>query len=1068
MKRLLLFAIVAALGLHVFAQQRKVTGRVTADEDGSPVPGVTVLVKGTTNIGTITDTNGDFSLSVPQTGATLRFSFLGKIPREIPVGSGNVINVVMKSSTVGLDEVVVVGYGTQKKSDLTGAVSTVTGEKLRNTVTTNIDQALQGRVAGVQVTQNSGQPGGAASLRIRGSSSITGSSEPLYVIDAVPFQGDGQVVAGFDWAGGANGQNRVNPLSTINPADIVNIEILKDASATAIYGSRAANGVILITTRHGRTGEAKVSYNTYYAIQSLQKKLNMMDLPQFADYQLQISKDLNMTPNEHYLDPSLLGPGTDWQNEVFRKAGIQSHQLSVSGGTEKTTYAISGGWFQQDGIIIGSSFDRLTTRMNLDSQLKKWLKVGGNIAYAKTNEKITLNDGGDGVIMQALSMQPDVAVKDMYGNYAGPDVALGGVSYNPVAAALQRNNTLARERVMVNVYGNATLMKGLDLRSEFGIDNNNALNKAFQPTYKWGALENTENQMRQRVEKNFFWIWKSYLTYNLHFGELHNLTAMVGTEAQRSDWEGIQITKKNFTSNDIQNLSQGDDKTSSTTGWKDASSLLSYFGRFNYNYADRYLATFTLRADGSSKFGPQNKWGYFPSGSLAWRISNEKFMKNVDAISNLKLRLGYGLVGNQAIGTYLYGSSLITVLTPFGTAYRMEKISNPNLKWEATAQYNLGVDLSLFYGRVDLSIDLYSKQTKDMLLQLSIPSYLGGTGWDDISAPYANVGKMENKGFEITLLTRNIMREKFSWSTDFTFTLNRNMVKELDAPNRVYWGGLYWYSEFQTVTMTAAGHPLGVFYGYQTEGFFTDQEDILNHAVQIVDPTSITAEAPKGKNLVNKTTGVWVGDIKFKDLNGDGVINTDDQTVIGDPNPDFSFGFNNTFSYGPFDLSIFLSGAYGYDILNYSRVVIEGMTSIYNNQSASVDNRARVALKDPNGSDLDPANVYLANPDAALPRPTTTDNNRNNRMSDRFIEDGSYLRIQNISLSYTLPKHWSQAVKVDKLRVYVNGQNLFVLSNYSGYDPEIGAFNQNSRMQNIDMGRYPSPKMISFGLDIEF
>lgn len=1068
MKRLLLFAIVAALGLHVFAQQRKVTGRVTADEDGSPVPGVTVLVKGTTNMGTITDTNGDFSLSVPQTGATLRFSFLGKIPREIPVGSGNVINVVMKSSTVGLDEVVVVGYGTQKKSDLTGAVSTVTGEKLRNTVTTNIDQALQGRVAGVQVTQNSGQPGGAASLRIRGSSSITGSSEPLYVIDAVPFQGDGQVVAGFDWAGGANGQNRVNPLSTINPADIVNIEILKDASATAIYGSRAANGVILITTRHGRTGEAKVSYNTYYAIQSLQKKLNMMDLPQFADYQLQISKDLNMTPNEHYLDPSLLGPGTDWQNEVFRKAGIQSHQLSVSGGTEKTTYAISGGWFQQDGIIIGSSFDRLTTRMNLDSQLKKWLKVGGNIAYAKTNEKITLNDGGDGVIMQALSMQPDVAVKDMYGNYAGPDVALGGVSYNPVAAALQRNNTLARERVMVNVYGNATLMKGLDLRSEFGIDNNNALNKAFQPTYKWGALENTENQMRQRVEKNFFWIWKSYLTYNLHFGELHNLTAMVGTEAQRSDWEGIQITKKNFTSNDIQNLSQGDDKTSSTTGWKDASSLLSYFGRFNYNYADRYLATFTLRADGSSKFGPQNKWGYFPSGSLAWRISNEKFMKNVDAISNLKLRLGYGLVGNQAIGTYLYGSSLITVLTPFGTAYRMEKISNPNLKWEATAQYNLGVDLSLFYGRVDLSIDLYNKQTKDMLLQLSIPSYLGGTGWDDISAPYANVGKMENKGFEITLLTRNIMREKFSWSTDFTFTLNRNMVKELDAPNRVYWGSLYWYSEFQTATMTAAGHPLGVFYGYQTEGFFTDQEDILNHAIQIVDPTSITAEAPKGKNLVNKTTGVWVGDIKFKDLNGDGVINTDDQTVIGDPNPDFSFGFNNTFSYGPFDLSIFLSGAYGYDILNYSRVVIEGMTSIYNNQSASVDNRAHVALKDPNGSDLDPANVYLANPDAALPRPTTTDNNRNNRMSDRFIEDGSYLRIQNISLSYTLPKHWSQAVKVDKLRVYVNGQNLFVLSNYSGYDPEIGAFNQNSRMQNIDMGRYPSPKMISFGLDIEF
>jgi TonB-dependent starch-binding outer membrane protein SusC len=1068
MKRLLLFAIVAAFGLSLFAQGRTVTGRVTAAEDGSPIPGVTVIVKETTSSGTTTGANGDYSITVPPSGATLRFSFVGKIPQEVTVGSLNVINVVLKSSTVGLDEVVVVGYGTQKKSDLTGALSTVSGDKLRATVTTNIDQALQGRVAGVQVTQNSGQPGGAASLRIRGSSSITGSSEPLYVIDAVPFQGDGQVVAGFDWAGGANGQNRVNPLSTINPADIVNIEILKDASATAIYGSRAANGVVLITTKHGHAGETKVTYNGYYAVQSLQKKMNMMDLPQFADYQLQISKDLNMTPNERYLDPSLLGPGTDWQNEIFRNAGIQSHQLSVTGGTEKTTYAVSGGWFKQDGIIIGSGFDRFTTRMNLDSQLKKWLKVGANVAYAKTNETITLNDGGDGVIMQALNMQPDVAVKDMYGNYAGPDVSLGGVSYNPVAEALQRNNTLARERVMANVYANANLMKGLDLRSEFGIDNNNSLNQAFQPTFKWGALVNTENQMRSRVEKNFFWIWKNYLTYNVKLGEAHNITAMVGTEAQRSDWEGIQITKKNFTSNDIQNLSQGDDKTSSTTGWKDASSLMSYFGRFNYNYSDRYLATFTLRADGSSKFGPNNKWGYFPSGSLAWRISNEKFMKNVTAINNLKLRAGYGLVGNQAIGTYLYGSSLITVKTPFGTAYRMEKISNPNLKWEATAQYNLGLDMSMFYGRVDLSIDVYNKQTRDMLLQLSIPSYLGGTGWDDISAPYANIGKMENKGLEITLLTRNIMREKFSWSTDFTFTLNRNMVKELDTENRVYFGSLNWYSEFQTATKTAAGLPLGVFYGYETEGLFANQEDILNHAVQIVDPTSITAETPKGKNLVNKTTGVWIGDIKFKDQNGDGVINTDDQTVIGDPNPKFSFGFNNSFSYGPFDLSIYLAGAYGYDILNYSRVITEGMTSIYNNQSASVADRARFALIDPNGSDTDPANVYLANPDATLPRPTTTDNNRNTRMSDRFIEDGSYLRIQNISLSYTLPKAWAQKFNMEKLRVYVNGQNLFVLSKYSGYDPEIGAFNQNSRMQNIDMGRYPTPRMISFGLDIEF
>jgi len=1066
MRKLLLFVIALIFGVSTWAQERAITGKVTSSEDGNPIPGVTVLLKGTGR-GTTTNANGAYSIAVPQSGAILQFRFIGKISQEIPVGSSNVINVILKPDLVGLDEVVVVGYGTARRSDLTGAVSNVSAEKLRSTITTNIDQALQGRVAGVQVTQNSGQPGGAASMRIRGSSSITGSSEPLYVIDAIPFQGDGQTIAGFDWMGGANGQNRVNPLSTINPADIVSIEVLKDASATAIYGSRAANGVVLITTKHGTAGETKVTYNTYYALQMLPKKLEMMSLPEYADYQLTLAEDLDMTPNERYLDPTLLGPGTDWQDEVFRTAGMQSHQLSVTGGTDKTSYAISGGWFDQNGIVIGSSFNRFTTRMNLDSRLSDWLKVGGNLSYAKTHEDITLNDGGDGVIMQALMMQPDVPVRDLDGSYAGPENPYAA-SYNPVAEALQRNNTFDRERIMANVYADANIIKNLTFRSEFGIDNNNGLNKAFQPTYKWGILENTENQLRQRVEKNFFWIWKNYFTYNYSFGTDHKLTAMVGTEAQRSDWEGVQITKKNFTSNDIQVLSQGDDATSSTNGWKDASSLASYFGRFNYVYSDRYLATFTLRADGSSKFGPNNKWGWFPSGSVAWRISEEKFMDRFKNLDNLKIRIGYGLVGNQAIGTYLYGSSLVTVKTPFGTAYRMEKISNPNLRWEATAQYNLGVDLSMFYGRLNLSLDLYDKETKDMLLQLSIPSYLGGTGWDDISAPYANVGRMQNRGIELAVNTRNIMREKFTWSTDLTLTMNKNLVTELDTDTRVYWGNLYWYSEFQTATMTSINYPLGVFYGYQTEGLFTDQEDILNHAVQIVDPNSITDEDPNGKNLVDKNAGVWVGDVKFKDLNGDGVINTNDQSVIGDPNPKFTFGLNNSFTYGPFDLSIYLNGAYGYDVLNYSRVVIEGMTSIYSNQAATVADRARVALKDPEGSDLDPANVYLANPDATLPRPTTTDNNRNNRMSDRFIEDGSYLRIQNISLSYTVPQNISRLAKIERLRVFITGQNLFTLTNYSGYDPEIGSFNQNSRMQNIDMGRYPTPRMVSFGLDVEF
>lgn len=1058
-RRWLALAMSLLIGIAgLSAQVRTVRGNVRSS-DGEAAIGATVRVDNAPDRGAVSDAAGNFSIEAAR-GETLRISYTGHSTRTIVLGDETSLDLVLEPLTNVLNETVVVGYGTVKKSDLTGAVSSVSGDQLRSSVTTNIDQALQGRIAGVQVTQNSGQPGGAASIRIRGANSITGSSEPLYVIDGIPFQGDGTSVAGFDWAGGANGQNRVNPLSAINPNDIVSIEVLKDASASAIYGARAANGVVLITTKRGKKGESKISYNGFYGAQSLPNNLEMMNLQQFADYQLQISNDLNLTPNQRYLDPSLLGTGTNWQDEIFRPAGMQSHQLSVSGGTDKTGYAVSGGVFRQDGIIIGSDFNRYTARVSLDNQVKDWFKIGGSLAYANTDEKITLNDGGDGIIMQALLSQPDIPVRDLNGNYAGPEVQFSGATYNPVAAALQRNNTLKRQRLMGNVFGDVTLFKGLVFRSEIGFDDNKGLNVAFHPTYKWGALVNTENQLRQREESSFFWVWKNYLTYNVFANDNHNLTAMVGQEAQRSDWQGSQVTKKNFSSNDIPVLSEGDDVTSRTTGWKDAASIASYFGRFNYNLFNRYLFTFTMRADGSSKFGPENRWGYFPSAAVAWRIGEEKFMQSLN--TNLKLRLGYGEVGNQAIANYLYGASLLAINSPFGTAYRLEKISNPKLKWEATKQFNAGLDVGLFRGRIDFSFDIYNKQTDDMLLQLSVPSYLGGTGWQDIRAPFANVGKMENKGFDLTLHTHNFVRKNFSWSTDLTFSRNRNRVKELDDANRIYWRNLYWYSEFQTATKTSVGQPLGLFYGYQVEGIFQDQADILGHAVQVPDPNN------DGKNLVDKRAGVWIGDIKFKDLNGDGVINTADQTIIGDPNPDFTFGLNNSFSAGPFDLVVYFTGSYGADILNYSRVQIEGMTNVYANQAETVFNRAQFGLRDPNGSDLDPANVYLLNPGTDIPRPTTTDNNRNNRMSDRFIEDGSYLRLQNVRLGYTLPKRLTTTFRIEKLRLYVNAQNVATFTNYSGYDPEIGAFNQDPLLQNVDMGRYPTPRVYTFGLDVDF
>jgi TonB-linked SusC/RagA family outer membrane protein len=1049
-------------------QKIVVTGKVTAGATGESLPGVNIIEKGTQN-GTVTNVDGTYTLSISSEDAVLVFSFIGYLTEVIEVGNQTTIDMQLVEDIQKLDEVVVIGYGTQKRSDLTGAVVSVSEETLRSTVATNIDQALQGRAAGVQVTQNSGQPGGATSVRIRGANSITGSNEPLYVIDGIQFQGDGAQVAGFDWAGGANGQNMVNPFSTINPNDIVSIEILKDASASAIYGSQAANGVVLITTKRGKQGESKITYNMYYALQTLPKKLDMMDLPEFADYQTQIAEELDWTPNEKYLDPSLLGPGTDWQDEVFDPAWTSNHQLSLTGGSEKTQYAVTGGYFDQDGIIIGSGFKRFTGRINLDNQVKDWIKIGGNLAYAKTHEKITLNDGGDGVIMNALLMQPDVPVKNLDGEYAGPDVTYAGSNYNPVALALLRNNELDRERIMASAYASIDLLKGLNFRSEVAIDNRNSINVSFHPTYQFGAIINNTNKMRQRDENNFFWIWTHNLTYTFNIAEKHELKTQILAESQKSSWQGTDVTKEDFTSNDIHVFSQGDNLTSRTNGWKDASSMASYFGRINYNFDERYLATFTLRTDGSSKFGPENKWGWFPSGSVAWRISNESFMQNASFVNNLKLRIGYGQVGNQAIPNYLYGSSMVTMDSPFGTTYRMEKISNPGIKWEATDMYNIGLDLSLIGGRIDFTADVYNKQTEDMLLQLSVPSYLGGpNAWEDISAPYANVGKMENKGVDLSLTTHNLRRANISWTTNFTFSLNRNMVKELDDTSKIYWRNLYWYSEFQTATMTKAGEPIGVFYGYETDGIFENAQQILDHAVQVVDPESVTEENPNGTNLVDKTTGVWIGDIRFRDLNGDSIINTDDQTIIGNPNPDFTFGFNNTFTYGPFDMSVYLQGSYGGEILNYSRVQIEGQTSVYSNQAATVDNRSRYQLLDPEGEATDPDNVILANPGTDIPRFATNDVNRNNRMSDRFIEDGSYLRIQNVSLAYTLPSKLTQKVRIQRLRVYINAQNLYTFTNYSGYDPEIGAFDQDSRMQNVDMGRYPTPRMFTFGIDVDF
>jgi TonB-linked SusC/RagA family outer membrane protein len=1056
----------------LFAQV--INGKVT-DTANQPMPGVNVIKKGTAT-GTTTDASGAFAIEASSEDV-LVFSFIGYASKEIRVGTQTNIGIELEEDVVALSEVVVVGYGTQKKSDLTGSVSSVGQAKLSQAMVANLDQAFQGRIPGVQVTQNSGAPGGATTVSIRGVSSL-GSNQPLYVIDGIQFSGDGTGIAGL--TDGGNGQTRVNPLSSINPNDIVSIDVLKDASASAIYGSRASNGVIIITTKRGKAGESKISYNGYYGVASLRKKLDMMDLAQYADYRKTIATETNQTVDNHYLDPTLLGEGTDWQSEVFRPATQQSHSISATGGNDKTQYAIMGGFFQQDGIAINSDLKRFNSRVNIDSKVNDWFKIGTSLAYTNAFSNI-INDGsGDGIFAQALAVQPDVPVRDANGEYAGPppSVSSAEVKFNPVAIANLRTNTLAQQRLMANFYGDISVMKNLTLRSEFAIDNNQTQNINFNPTYHWGSLVSTENILQDQRSTSFNWIWKNYLTYNLTLTGGHSLTAMAGTEAVKGTYEQIRVVKKNLATNDIPVLSQGDNNGQVSSGVKSANSLASYFARLNYNFRDRYLMTFTIRNDGSSRFGPANKRGYFPAASFAWHLSNEEFLRENNFVSDVKLRVGYGEVGNQNIDNYAYGSRLVSVISPFGTTYKLDRLANPNVKWESGTQTNIGLDLSLLQGRIDVTVDLFKRGTKDFLMELPIPLYLGGAaggGVFPINAPYVNFGRMENKGIDVAVNTHNVRTGNFSWDTDIVFSLFRNEITKLDNSNVIN-SNVYLYGVYNVPTRSQVGQPVGQFFGYVTDGLFQNEQDILAHAVQVKRSGSESTEKPKGENYVHRTDGVWIGDVKYKDLNGDGVIDSNDQTFIGNPNPKFTFGFNNNFTYKSFSLGVFVTGSYGGMIFNALRIRTEGMQNLSNNQLASVADRARVELIAPTGVPAtdradreDITKVQLLNPDATIPRYTSTDVNGNARIpSDRWIEDGSYVRIQNISFGYTLPPALIAKTKLNRVRVYGNAQNAFVFTKYSGYDAEVGANNQNVLQQSVDSGRYPTPRMFTIGLDVDF
>ena len=1043
-----LMVLLCMIPFSLHAQNITVKGTVSA-VDG-PIIGATVKVKGAQG-GVVTDYDGNYTISA-QSNATLIFSYVGYETKEVKVGGKRQIDVTLVEDETLLNEVVVVGYGTMRKSDLTGAVTQVDNKAFEKSVSTSIDQVLQGRAAGVQIQANTGTPGG----RIRGTNSLNASSQPIFVIDGVIIDSDG----------GDDGNS--NPLAGINPSDILTMDILKDASATAIYGSRASNGVIMITTKRGKAGEATLTYDGYVGWQSMPKKLDVLNLRQYAEHNNDIADAQIKTASGTFLRPELLGAGTDWQDELFKTAFMTNHSISLTGGSDKTTYAISAGYLYQNGIAISTSFKRQTVRGNVDTELKKWLK--GGISFSLSDSKQEMEKNWD-IINTALRSQPSVAVRNPEGGYDGPDDQW--MPENAVALAEIKTNYAKRTNFRVNTYLEATFMKGLTFKTELSVDYNLNKTKTYTPDYKFGVKESTQRDGAWYKNDSKYWSWRNILTYNGTIAQKHNINAMIGQEMSHNYWENMSAANQGYLSNSVIDLRAGERTGNNVNidGYQNNTSLFSYFGRVLYNFDDRYLVTATLRRDGSSKFADGNRWGWFPSAAFAWRASQESFLKDNKVINNLKLRLGWGTTGNQNVQDWAYQAMLANYTTPWGVGVLNANNANPNLKWETTYSTNIGFDLSLFNSRIDVVFDWYYKKTNDLLMMLDLPAFLGsGAGSNEAygtaSNPWGNIGSLRNTGIEVTLNTVNIENKNFQWRSNFVFSLNRNKVLSLDSDSGSLPQTLQIGSDVATVTNTVVDKPIGQFWGYKVIGRFDKPEDFYyRDANGNIQPVAL----PKGASMATSPTsgGVFIGDYIYEDLNNDGVIDDNDMTFIGNPEPKFTWGFGNTFSYKGFDLSIQFSGSYGNKIMNYQRRFLD-ITGSTSNQLTTVLDYARLEKIDPNGPD-DYRNYRVVNTGTIMPRLSTESGvNKNNRVSDAYVEDGSYIRLQNVSLSYTFPRKWIKNLFLTNAKIYCNIQNLFTITKYDGYDPEVGSLRGNALLNGVDYSRYPSPRIYTVGINLQF
>lgn len=1012
----------------------EITGRVT-DVNGNPLQGVSVIKAGDSR-GVVTDAAGNFHIAAGD-NAILRFSYVGYTTVEIPVKGRLVIDIMLVPSVSALNDIVVVGYGSQQRKNITSSVSSVPAKNFENQPIAGLDQAIAGQAAGVQVLQKTGTPGGGVTIRVRGTGSISAGNEPLYVIDGFPIEG----VYNRD----------LNPLSTLNPSDIESIQILKDASSAAIYGSRGSNGVVIVTTKRGRSGKTRISFDSYYGVQKVAHKIDMLNAHDYAVYNTEArnnawvdaggkASDPNSVRPDRFkippmfADPSTIGAGTDWQDAVFQTAPMQQYKLTASGGNENTQFLVSGSYFKQEGIVIHTNFERYAFRFNVDTKASSRLKLGMSLAPSYTkNDVLPVEDQvfTGGILGSALAMPPTIPVYNPDGSFTSQlatSIYNTGVIDNPVAIASKIKGGTTGFRTLGNMYAEYELLKDLKFRTMVGADYFEARTSFFSPSDlgRAGVPAPVIPIGNASSSRDFIWLNENTLTYDKSFGE-HRFNFLAGYTSQKARSENAYLSGINFPNDLVQTLNAAQISSGGTTvsEW----SLLSYLARINYNYQSKYLATVTVRRDGSSRFGENNKWGVFPSGSLGWNISRERFLSSSKLISDLKLRASYGLAGNNTIGNYsaigllssnryVFGPGTGTVvngLQPFS-------ISNAELGWEKMRQLDIGLDLSILKSRISLTVDYYDKITSDLLLNVPVPASTG------FANALQNIGKVSNKGWEFTLGTKNLVGE-FKWSTDFNIAFDKNKVLALGPKGDPI---IVTSPSFSPQThITKIGEPLASFYGYQVIGVYRDQADL---------------------NASPKITGAKPGDLKYRDVNGDGVISPLDMTIIGSNVPKYTFGMTNSFAFRNLELTVLIDGAQGFQVLNGARRNIGLVSGSYSR--SDVLNRWQ-----------SPENPG----DGMTPRANTAPTGGNvSFVSSLLIEDASFVRVRNINLRYHIPAGLLSRLPFQEASAFFAVQNAFTITRYKGYNPEQSLNGASSLTPGVDFNGYPVARVMTFGINVTF